>query len=76
MRMFFASRKSSPSGELDKYYLFRAARADILLRMNRFEEAAVAYRNAFALAGNRIEQDFLTRRLTSAEPTLRQQTSG
>jgi RNA polymerase sigma-70 factor (ECF subfamily) len=66
----------APSGELDKYYLFHAARADILFRMNRFEEAAVAYRNALALAGNRIEQDFLTRRLASAEHTLRQQTSG
>jgi RNA polymerase sigma-70 factor (ECF subfamily) len=61
-----------PSGELDKYYLFHAARADILFRMNRFEEAAVAYRHALALAGNRIEQDFLTRRLESAEHTLRQ----
>ena len=64
-----------PSGELDKYYLFYAARADILFRMNRFEEAALAYRHALALAGNRIEQDFLTRRLASAEHTLRQQTS-
>ncbi len=61
-----------PTGELEKYYLFHAARADILFRMNRFEEAAMAYRNALALAGNRIEQDFLTRRLASAEDTLRQ----
>jgi RNA polymerase sigma-70 factor (ECF subfamily) len=61
-----------PSGELEKYYLFHAARADILFRMNRFEEAATAYRHALALAGNRIEQDFLTRRLASAEDTMRQ----
>src|SRR5258708_10680218 len=61
-----------PSGELDKYYLFHPARADILFRMNRFEEAAIAYRNALTLAGNRIEQDFLTRRLASCRDTGRQ----
>ena len=51
------------SGQLDGYYLFHAARADILRRMQRFEEAADAYRRALALTGNRIEQDFLARRL-------------
>jgi len=51
------------SGELDGYYLFHAARADILRRMKRFEEASEAYRRAIALTGNRIEQDFLARRL-------------
>jgi len=50
-------------GELDQYYLFHAARADILRRMRRFEEAAEAYRRALALSANRIEQDFLRRRL-------------
>jgi RNA polymerase sigma-70 factor (ECF subfamily) len=60
-----------PSGELEKYYLFHAARADVLLRMDRLNEAAAAYRNALALAGNRIEQDFLTRRLASVEGKLR-----
>jgi len=53
------------SGELDGYYLFHAARADILRRMNRFEEAAEAYRRALALAANRVERDFLARRLSS-----------
>jgi RNA polymerase sigma-70 factor, ECF subfamily len=51
------------TGQLDGYYLFHAARADILRRMNRFEEAAEAYRRAMTLTANRIEQDFLTRRL-------------
>jgi RNA polymerase sigma-70 factor (ECF subfamily) len=60
-----------PSGELEKYYLFHAARADVLFRMDRLDEAAAAYRNALALAGNRIEQDFLTRRLVSVEGKLR-----
>jgi RNA polymerase sigma-70 factor (ECF subfamily) len=51
------------SGELDRYYLFHAARADILLRLGRREESAEAYREALALATNRVEQGFLKRRL-------------
>jgi RNA polymerase sigma-70 factor, ECF subfamily len=51
------------SGELDRYYLFHAARADILRRMNRRKEASEAYRQALTLATNRIEQDFLNRRI-------------
>jgi RNA polymerase sigma-70 factor (ECF subfamily) len=52
-------------GKLDGYYLFHAARADILRRMNRLEEAAEAYRRALALNTNRIERDFLARRLAA-----------
>jgi RNA polymerase sigma-70 factor (ECF subfamily) len=51
------------SGELDRYYLFHAARADILLRMGRRVESATAYQEALALATNRVEQGFLKRRL-------------
>ncbi len=51
------------SGELDRYYLFHAARADILRRMNRPPEAAEAYRRALALTENLVEQEFLKRRL-------------
>jgi RNA polymerase sigma-70 factor (ECF subfamily) len=51
------------SGELDHYYLFHAARADILRRMARLDEAAEAYRAALTLATNKIEQEFLRRRL-------------
>jgi RNA polymerase sigma-70 factor, ECF subfamily len=53
------------SGELDQYYLFHAARADILRRMGDFDEAVHAYRRAIALTANRIEQDFLKTRLAS-----------
>lgn len=66
-----------PSGELEKYYLFHGARADILFRMDRLEEAVMAYRTAAGLAGNRIEQDFLARRLASVEAAMRErQTHG
>jgi RNA polymerase sigma-70 factor (ECF subfamily) len=50
---------------LDEYYLFHAARADVLMRMGRREEAADAYRRALTLATNQIEQEFLGRRLRS-----------
>ncbi len=48
---------------LENYYLFHAARADILRRMNRRPEAAEAYRRALELAGNLVEKEFLRRRL-------------
>jgi RNA polymerase sigma-70 factor (ECF subfamily) len=51
--------------DLDRYYLFHAARADILKRMNRPSEAMEAYRKALALVTNRVEQEFLERRLSS-----------
>ena len=55
------------SGELESYYLFHAARADIFRRLNRLKEAAGAYRKALALATNNIEQEFLRRRLALVE---------
>jgi RNA polymerase sigma-70 factor (ECF subfamily) len=58
--------------ELDGYYLLHAARADILRRMNRFQEAVDAYRRALALTTNRIEQDFLTRRLAALDNSQHQ----
>jgi RNA polymerase sigma-70 factor, ECF subfamily len=56
-----------PEGDLDHYYLFHAARADILKRMNRLEEATQAYRRAIELATNQIEQAFLKRRLAETD---------
>jgi RNA polymerase sigma-70 factor (ECF subfamily) len=51
------------SEPLDQYYLFHAARADLLRRLHRNDEAAKAYRLAASLATNRIERNFLDRRL-------------
>src|SRR5712671_1905904 len=39
-------------GELDRYHLFHAARADMLRRLGSFEAAADAYRRALALMAN------------------------
>jgi RNA polymerase sigma-70 factor (ECF subfamily) len=49
--------------QLDRYYLFHAARADLLRRLNQNSDAAAAYRTAAALATNPVEVDFLNRRL-------------
>jgi RNA polymerase sigma-70 factor (ECF subfamily) len=56
------------AGVLDQYYLFHAARADLLRRLNRNGGAAEAYRNAAALATNPIEVNFLNRRLRQLPP--------
>jgi RNA polymerase sigma-70 factor, ECF subfamily len=45
--------------ELDNYYSFHAARADLLQRLGRHTEAAVAYERAAALAPTDAERDFL-----------------
>jgi RNA polymerase sigma-70 factor (ECF subfamily) len=49
--------------ELDGYHLFHAARADLLRRLGRIDEAAAAYRAALALVGSEPERRFLERRL-------------
>ena len=50
-------------GELDRYHLFHSARADLLRRLQRNDESAVAYRRALELATNPQERTFLERRL-------------
>jgi RNA polymerase sigma-70 factor (ECF subfamily) len=47
------------SSGLDGYYLFHAARADLLRRLGRNEEAAAAYDAARRLTANPVEQAFL-----------------
>jgi len=51
------------NGKLDKYYLFHAARADLLRRLDRRNDASIAYNRALALTTNSIEQDYIRRRL-------------
>jgi RNA polymerase sigma-70 factor (ECF subfamily) len=48
---------------LESYHLLHAARADLLRRLGRGEEAAVAYERALKLATNPTERSFLRRRL-------------
>ncbi len=51
------------AGSLDGYHLFHSARADLLRRSGRDEEAAAAYRKALELATNPAERSFLEGRL-------------
>src|SRR5262249_50379167 len=51
------------NGELEKYHLLHAARADLLRRLGSHGEAAQSYERALALATNESERRYLTRRL-------------
>jgi RNA polymerase sigma-70 factor, ECF subfamily len=48
--------------KLESYYLYHAIRADLLRRLGRAAEAALAYDAAIALTANAAEQAFLQRR--------------
>ena len=49
-------------GGLDEYYLFHSARADLLRRLERVDEARAAYERATELAPSSVERDFLAGR--------------
>jgi RNA polymerase sigma-70 factor (ECF subfamily) len=51
-------------GELGDYHLAHAARADLLRRLDRREEARAAYERALALARQEPERRFLAKRLS------------
>jgi RNA polymerase sigma-70 factor, ECF subfamily len=48
---------------LDEYHLYHSARADLLRRLERLDEAAAAYRRALDLVQTEPERRFLARRL-------------
>jgi RNA polymerase sigma-70 factor (ECF subfamily) len=50
-------------GELRDYYLMWSARADLLRRLGRWEEAAESYRAALARVGSAPERRFIRRRI-------------
>lgn len=54
------------AGPLDGSHLFHAARADLLRRAGRRDEAAAAYRAALDRVGNEAERAFLQERLAGA----------
>ena len=51
------------SGDLDGYYYYHAARADLLRRSRKTSEATQAYERAKSLTGNQAEIAYLERRL-------------
>jgi RNA polymerase sigma-70 factor, ECF subfamily len=56
-------REIEATGELDDYYLMWSAKADLLRRMGRTDDAASAYRRAMQLATSAPDRRFLERRL-------------
>ncbi len=50
---------------LERYHLFHAARADLLRRGGRLDEARAAYERALALATNQAEREFLAGRVAN-----------
>ncbi|ROP44232.1 RNA polymerase sigma factor [Streptomyces sp. PanSC9] len=57
-------------GRLARYQYLPAIKADLLQRLGRTEEAAIAYRQALELTDNEAERAFLTTRLTHQETGL------
>jgi RNA polymerase sigma-70 factor (ECF subfamily) len=57
------------TGQLDSYPYLHAARADLLRRLGRLDDAAVAYRRARELTANAAEQVFLDRRIEEVSGT-------
>jgi RNA polymerase sigma-70 factor (ECF subfamily) len=56
-------------GELDRYHLLHAARAELLRRIGDRVEAAKSYARALTLVSNETERRFLERRLREIQPT-------
>ena len=56
------------SAALEQYHLLHAARADLLRRLGRSDEARAAYARALELATNDVERAFLGRRLAEVSP--------
>jgi RNA polymerase sigma-70 factor (ECF subfamily) len=54
-------------GDLDRYHLLHAARADLLRRLGSAMEAAKSYERALALVTNDAERRFLERRLREVQ---------
>jgi RNA polymerase sigma-70 factor (ECF subfamily) len=54
-------------GELRGYYLLPSARADLLRRLERWAEAAQAYREALSMVGQDAERRFLAGRLAEVD---------
>jgi RNA polymerase sigma-70 factor (ECF subfamily) len=53
---------------LDGYYLMHAIRADMLRRLGRYADAALAYDAAIARTANNAERNLLERGLRSVRP--------
>jgi len=55
------------AGDLDRYHLLHAVRADLLRRLGQRAEATNSYARAIALVTNDSERRFLERRLREVQ---------
>lgn len=62
-------RLDSEAPALVRYHYLPAARADLLRRLGRADEAAAAYRTAWGLVDNETERAFLRGRLDEVSPS-------
>ena len=56
------------AGSLDTYHLWHATRAELLRRLDRFEDAREAYGRALELVRSDAERSFLAQRLAELDP--------
>ena len=52
-----------PNGSLDQYQYFHSARADLLRRLNKYDEALHAYQRALEYCTTEPEERFLRKRI-------------
>lgn len=55
--------------DLDRYHLFHSTRADLLARVQRYDDARIAYDRALALTNNTAERALLERKRDALPPT-------
>jgi RNA polymerase sigma-70 factor (ECF subfamily) len=60
----------SADSRLEGHHLLHAARADLLRRQGRLDEAAAAYKKSLELPQNEAERRYLQRRLEELRPFL------
>jgi RNA polymerase sigma-70 factor (ECF subfamily) len=53
--------------QLDRYHLYHAIRADLLRRLDRSADAAIAYEQAMACSQNAAERDFLQMQIVAMQ---------
>ena len=58
------------SNELKDYYVLHAAKADLLRRSERFEEALLSYEQALEITPNKVTQKYLQRRMNEVKKFL------
>ena len=63
--------RAEVAGKLQDYRWLHSSRADLLRRLERYDEAAEAYRRALALSDNAAERSFIAGRLQEMEARLK-----